>query len=49
MMGRRTDEIIEELFKALLQRYQKGLEESIKVSLFLIVFIYGIKNFIKSV
>ena len=29
MMGSETDEIIEELFKSLLQRYQEGLEESI--------------------
>ena len=28
MMGSKTDEIIEELFKSLQQRYQKGLEES---------------------
>ena len=28
MMGNDTDEIIEELFKCFLQRYQKGLEES---------------------
>ena len=28
MMGGETDEIIEELFKSLRQRYQKGLEES---------------------
>ena len=28
MMGSETDEIIEELFKSLLQRYQKTLEES---------------------
>ena len=29
-MGSEIDEIIEELFKSLLQRYQKGLEETIK-------------------
>ena len=28
MMGSKTDEIIEELFKSLLQRYQEGLEKS---------------------
>ena len=28
MMGSETDEIIEELFDSLFQRYQKGLEES---------------------
>ena len=27
-MGSETDEIIEELFESLLQRYQEGLEES---------------------
>ena len=30
MIGSETDEIIEELFKYLLQRYQEGLEESMK-------------------
>ena len=30
MMGSETDEIIKELFKSLLQKYQEGLEESIK-------------------
>ena len=30
MMGRETDEIIEERFKFLLERYQEGLEESMK-------------------
>ena len=29
MMGSETDEILEELFESLLQRYQEGLEESI--------------------
>ena len=28
MMGSERDEIIDELFKSLLQNYQKGLEES---------------------
>ena len=32
MVGSETDEIIKELFKSLLQRYQEGLEESIKGS-----------------
>ena len=41
MMGSETDEIIEEeLFESLLQRYQEGLEESMKANLFLIVLIY---------
>ena len=35
MMGSETDEIIEELFKSLLQRYQEGLEESMKGSEFI--------------
>ena len=34
LMGYETDEIIEELFKSLLQRYQEGLEESVKGSEF---------------
>ena len=32
MMGSETDEIIEELFESLLQRYQEVLEESMKGS-----------------
>ena len=35
MMGSETDEIIEELFKSLLQRYQEGLEESMRGSEFI--------------
>ena len=35
MMSSETDEIIEELFKSLLQRYQEGLEESMKGSGFI--------------
>ena len=43
MMGNETDEIIEELFESLLQKYQEGLEEKIEeVSLFLVVLIYYI-------
>ena len=34
MMGSETDEIIEELFKSLLQRYQEKLEESMDGSHF---------------
>ena len=34
MMGSETNEITEELFKSLLQRYQEGLEESMKGSEF---------------
>ena len=35
MMGSDTDEIIEELFKSFLQRYQEGLEESMRGSEFI--------------
>ena len=35
MVGRETDEIIGELFKSLSQRYQEGLEESMKGSEFI--------------
>ena len=35
IMGNETDEIIEELFESLLQKYQKGLEESMKGSEFI--------------
>ena len=35
MMGSQTEEIIEELFESLLQRYQEGLEESMKGSEFI--------------
>ena len=31
-MGSETDEVIKELFKSLLQRYQEGLEESVTES-----------------
>ena len=34
MMGSETDEIIEELFKSFLQKYQEGLEESTRGSKF---------------
>ena len=34
MIGSETDEVIEELFKSLLQRYQKELEESMRGSEF---------------
>ena len=34
MMGSETDEIIEELFKSFLQKYQKRLEESMRGSEF---------------
>ena len=35
MMGSETNEIIEELFKSFLQRYQEGLEESMRGSKFI--------------
>ena len=35
IMGSETNEIIEELFQSLLQRYQEGLEESMRVSEFI--------------
>ena len=34
MIGSQTNEVIEKLFKSLLQRYQEGLEESMKASEF---------------
>ena len=36
MVGNETDEIIEELFETLLQRYQEGLEESMKGSEYIV-------------
>ena len=35
MMSSETDEIIKDLFKSLLQRYQEGLEESMRGSEFI--------------
>ena len=47
MIGNETDEIIEELFDFLLQRYQEKLEQLMRGSeLFLIVLIYCIINII---
>ena len=34
LMGSETDEIIEELFKSFLQKYQEGLEDSMRGSEF---------------
>ena len=34
MMGSETDKIIEELFKSFLQKYQEGIEESMRGSEF---------------
>ena len=48
LIGNEINESIEQLFKSLLQRYQKGLEEKIRGSdVFLIMLIYCITNFIK--
>ena len=50
MMGNGTAEIIRELLETLLQRYEKGLEESVRgIELVLIIFIYYVINFIKQV
>ena len=38
LTGNETDEIIEELFDSLLQKYQKGLEESVKRSVDLLYY-----------
>ena len=35
VMGIETDEVIEELFESLLQKYQNGLEESMRGSEFI--------------
>ena len=35
MMGSETDEIIKEIFESLLERYQEGLEESMRGSEFI--------------
>ena len=35
VVGIKTDEVIEELFESLLQRYQNGLEESMRGSEFI--------------
>ena len=45
MIGIEKDEIIEKLFNSLLQRYQRGLGESVKG--ILMVMIYCITNFIE--
>ena len=45
MIGIEKDEIIEKLFDSLLQRYQRGLGESVKG--ILMVMIYCIANFIE--
>ena len=48
MMGSEVDEITQELFQSFLQRYQKGLEKSMKGSeFFLIMLIYCITILMK--
>ena len=47
MMSSETDEIIEEYFKPFLQRYQEGLQESMKGNSFLMVSICCITTFNK--
>ena len=47
MMGNETDDIIEELFEFPLQKYQEGLEESMKGSEFFFVLICCITIFKK--
>ena len=37
MMGSKTDEVIEELFKSFLQKYREGLQESMRGSEFIFV------------
>ena len=50
MMGNETNEIIEELFKSRLQKYEEGLEKKMRVSkCFLILLVYCIIFFIKQV
>ena len=46
MMGSETDEIIKEFFKSLKQKYQEGLEESMKGSEFILdVLYYNLNKF----
>ena len=48
IIGVETDKIIEDLFDSFLQRYQEGLEESMRGSeFFLIILIHFILNFIR--
>ena len=48
MIGSKTDETIVELFESLLQKYQKGLEQSMKeANLLLVALIYCNINVIK--
>ena len=49
MMGNETNEIIEKLFDSFLQKYQEGLEESIRAGEFIrdIVLTYCITTFEK--
>ena len=47
MVGSETNEIIEHLFESFLQKYQEGLEESMRESEFMIVSMYCIMILIK--
>ena len=47
ILGNETNEFIDELFNAFLQRYQKILQESMRGSFFFIVLVCCITNFIK--
>ena len=50
MIGNETDEIIKKLFESLLQKYQEGLEKSMKGSEFILMaLIHCIINFIEHV
>ena len=44
MMGDETNDIIEELFKSLLQKYLEGLEESLRESKFIFDSVDLLKN-----
>ena len=37
MIGSETDDIIDELFESLLQKYQEGLEKSLRGSQFILI------------
>ena len=47
MIGNELDEIIEELFEFIMQRYQKGLEEKMRESEFVFDSVDSITNLIK--
>ena len=49
MMGNETDEIIEELCESLLQKYQEGLEESMRGSEFLFDSIDSLNYYLQNI